>query len=399
VAIRELMTDPAMGRYEWSQMAPPLRKAFYDRATNYYRSLLQEDASDPSLQYETAVGYRSLAYLHEGALEYAQAEKCSRQSVAILKKLSRESPEVADYRHQLGYSLFGLAQILAQTNRPEECEAAHRRSLAIYEKLCIEQPNVADYPEMLLKVSRYSGEALLSRNRFQEAEQAFRRAIEVYAEWQTRLPDGMDDAERSLAALTRLLELRSRNSTSEKPLEAGGGESNALDAKFLNELELAPASWDSRQISSMEKTLLAWAKRVSRPLKNGDFSAGLHGWTVEGSGAFGVYSTPTGPAFTTYGAHQDADTGRIYQCFKVPEDATALRFQMFGGSDEKKRYVALWQEELVWQHATAHNDNTPFEVQWDLTPLRGEVVTLEIVDHDREPYGFISAQHFLIVRP
>jgi hypothetical protein len=252
---------------------------------------------------------------------------------------------------------------------------------------------------MLIKVSYYFGDILLRQNRSQEAEQAYRRALEVYGSWNTRLPDDILEVEKSLVALTRSIELRSRDSTSEKPFETTTGKSEVPDEEFPAALELAPASWESRKISSTEKTLFAWAKQTSRPLTNGDFSAGLEGWTVEGSGDFGVYSTPAGPAFTTYGAHQDADTGRIYQCFKVPKDATVLKFLIFGGSDEKKRYVALWQHEHVWHHATARNDNTPFEIQWDITPLRGEVVTLEIVDHDREPYGFISARDFLIVRP
>ena len=53
----------------------------------------------------------------------------------------------------------------------------------------------------------------------------------------------------------------------------------------------------------------------------------------------------------------------------------------------------------LWEHATAHNDNTFFAVRWDLKPLRGEVVTLEIVDHSRDAYGFIGVRDFVIARP
>jgi hypothetical protein len=60
--------------------------------------------------------------------------------------------------------------------------------------------------------------------------------------------------------------------------------------------------------------------------------------------------------------------------------------------------VALWRQGEVWKHLTAHNDSTFIDVQWDITPLRGEVVALEIVDHARGPWGFISARNFLIVR-
>jgi serine/threonine protein kinase len=189
VAIRELMTEPATGAAEWSQLTPALRKAFSERAANYYHSLVQEDESDPSLQYESAVGYRSLAYLHEKAREYAQAEKFSTQSIAILERLSRASPDVVEYRHQLGYSVWELAGILALTNRPDASEAAFRRSIALYEQLCAERPDVPDYPVMLIKISCYFGDELLRQNRIQEAEQAFRRSLEVHSKWVDRLPE------------------------------------------------------------------------------------------------------------------------------------------------------------------------------------------------------------------
>ena len=131
--------------------------------------------------------------------------------------------------------------------------------------------------------------------------------------------DQAGERDKAVAALTKSLELRDSDGTPQRPFEAATGDSQVSDADFLTALELDPASWESRKISSTEKAAFAWAKQTSRPLTNGDFSAGIQGWTVEGGGTFGVYSTPTGPAFTTYGTHQDSDTGRLYQCFKVPD--------------------------------------------------------------------------------
>jgi len=39
---------------------------------------------------------------------------------------------------------------------------------------------------------------------------------------------------------------------------------------------------------------------------------------------------------------------------------------------------------------------TPFGVSWDVAPLRGEVVTLEIVDKSTSPWGFIGVQGFAL---
>lgn len=202
--------------------------------------------------------------------------------------------------------------------------------------------------------------------------------------------------DEAVIALTKALELRDGNDA--RPVTANSP-SKITTENFLTAIELDRANWDSRNIPQTEQSAVAWAEKIACPLTNGDFSDGLQGWTVEGGGGFGVYSTPTGSAFTTYGAHHDADTGRLYQCFKVPDDAVSLNFSLQGGADAERRYVALWQRDRVWEHATARNDNTFFSLQWDLKPLRGEIVTLEIVDHSRGPFGFITARDFSIQRP
>ena len=173
------------------------------------------------------------------------------------------------------------------------------------------------------------------------------------------------------------------------------------DAEFLTALELDPANWESRKISSTEKAAYDSAKQTSRPLTNGDFSAGIQGWTAEGGGnSFGVWHDSIGTGFTTYGAHQDADTGRLYQCFKVPDDATALKFLLQGGSDEKRDFT--WPSGGRTMSANTPRLATTMHFSKSngiLRPLRGEVVTLEIVDHTRDGYGFIGVRDFAIVRP
>jgi hypothetical protein len=46
---------------------------------------------------------------------------------------------------------------------------------------------------------------------------------------------------------------------------------------------------------------------------------------------------------------------------------------------------------------TGRNDNTPFRVSWDVKPLRGQVVTLEVVDASTDTWGFIGVQGFALV--
>ncbi len=99
IAIREIMTKAAIGSGEWSQLPPPLRKRFAEEAIKFYEGLLQESNPNPSLRYETAVGYRSIGAMHATAGEIPQAEAAFRRSVAILDPLVTEHPANPDYQH------------------------------------------------------------------------------------------------------------------------------------------------------------------------------------------------------------------------------------------------------------------------------------------------------------
>jgi HEAT repeat protein len=153
----------------------------------------------------------------------------------------------------------------------------------------------------------------------------------------------------------------------------------------------------TREISRDERAAIAAAERTDRPLTNGNFQHGLEGWIVEGgASSFGTFPRGEGRALTTFGEHQDADTGRLFQCFRVPEDASKLTFKLHGGANRKKTWVALWRKNDRHGQVAARNDNTPFQTHFLLTPLRGEVVTLEIVDNNTDGWGFIGVEDFHI---
>ena len=69
---------------------------------------------------------------------------------------------------------------------------------------------------------------------------------------------------------------------------------------------------------------------------------------------------------------------------------------LHGGANIRATYVALWHRDRLYRRMTARNDNTPFRVRRDVAPLRGEVVTLEIVDKSTSPWGFIGVQGFAL---
>jgi len=168
--------------------------------------------------------------------------------------------------------------------------------------------------------------------------------------------------------------------------------------EFDFKYDAAPTAQSHRKLPKLEAAATAEAVSTARPLTNGDFTAGLDGWQTEGEAKlFQTFIQENTTALTTFGRKKEAGTGRLYQCFKVPADGTELKFLLHGGVDVQKTYVALWQGGQLYRKMTARNDNMPFRVRWDVTSLRGEVVTLEIVDESTAPWGFIGVQEFSLV--
>ena len=95
---------------------------FSDQAIKFYESLIQDDSSDPSLLYDTAVGYRTIAMIHSSWQEFEQAGKYFRKAIAILDRLASEHPTVQQYRHQLAYAHLEFSRMLYQTRRFQEAE-------------------------------------------------------------------------------------------------------------------------------------------------------------------------------------------------------------------------------------------------------------------------------------
>jgi serine/threonine protein kinase/cytochrome c-type biogenesis protein CcmH/NrfG len=213
-AVTRILAKAATGQDQWSKLSPELRKVFSDETAAYYQSLIQEGSADPAVRFETAVGFRSLGYLHGSAKEFDQAEKYYRRSIQTLELLLKDSANDLEYRHQLAYSKTHLGSVLRATTRPAEAQKAYKEAARLYEGLLAQAPTNADYPlelwrcynalfemnrtadlerrtlEFLRKVSVESirdpliwnqiGQRIRGGNRhLDEAEQAFRNAIRL----------------------------------------------------------------------------------------------------------------------------------------------------------------------------------------------------------------------------
>ncbi|MEA2707909.1 MAG: eukaryotic-like serine/threonine-protein kinase [Phycisphaerales bacterium] len=188
VAIRRISLV-ARGSGDWAQLSPALRKKFTEQTMQFYESLLEEGSSEPTVRFETAVGYWSLA-MNLGAAEDERAQKLARQAIAMLEALANESPNFAEYRAQLAWANFVLATKLVAAHQPAEAEAALRVSLKLYERLLIEAPRGED-PVDLVMVYLTLGELALQDGRVEEAENAFRRSMAMH-ELQATKYSGVD---------------------------------------------------------------------------------------------------------------------------------------------------------------------------------------------------------------
>jgi superkiller protein 3 len=150
-AVTRILAKAATGQGEWSQLPPGLRKIFGDETALYYQSLIQENSADQSVRYETAVGYRSLGFLHSSGKEFEKAEKYYRQSIQMLEALLKESGNDVDYRHQLAYSNSLLGSTLRATKRPAEALKAYGKAAELYEGLVAQAPSNPEYPLELSK--------------------------------------------------------------------------------------------------------------------------------------------------------------------------------------------------------------------------------------------------------
>jgi len=189
-AVAAILTRPAAGVGDWSQLTPALRKTFSDEAIRYYQSLLAEGSRDPSLRYETAVGYRSLALLHYRAGEYQQSEQLQRHSIDILSLLTNASPNDFEYRHQLAYSHMALADTLVATTRPAEADTTLQTSVEVYEKLRTLRPDDPDYSVELARCYARWVNVPRDEKPRAEAERVYQHVLDALA----TLPDTIEAA-------------------------------------------------------------------------------------------------------------------------------------------------------------------------------------------------------------
>ena len=211
ITIRDLVADAAKGLGEWSELTPSLRKKFAEQAFGFYQSMLQEESSDPSLQYETAIGYRSIAALHYANKELQQSETLTNQSIVILERLNNEFPNTHVYQWQLGWSYYSLGLTQFRMNKSAEADAALEKAIFLYKVVILRKPDDEQLVE-LFKIGISLDKQRRSRGDFSHAW--IEELVSIYKDAVSRAPESafahaylgyaLDEANRRGEAIVEL---------------------------------------------------------------------------------------------------------------------------------------------------------------------------------------------------
>jgi tetratricopeptide (TPR) repeat protein len=217
--VARTVVGPALGLGQWSGLPPQMRIIFANEAVEYYETLVQVASTDPDMQYETAVGYRSIGFMfqRQPMKDDVRAEELVRKSIAILEPLVQQHPENQQYRQQLGWSNWVLTMTLQQTERLAEAEEHAARAAEIYERLVEEDPANLDFCIELITVYARLGELLRNAGRLEEAADAFRRSAGAY---EGRVVEGDNPPPRWTLAINNQWQLTCVLLTMGRPQEA-----------------------------------------------------------------------------------------------------------------------------------------------------------------------------------
>ncbi|MBN1902126.1 hypothetical protein JW926_12450 [Candidatus Sumerlaeota bacterium] len=156
--------------------------------------------------------------------------------------------------------------------------------------------------------------------------------------------------------------------------------------KFGFPYNLPPWKERKRTIDASENQYMNEAIKSGGILSNADFQNGLENWRKEGDGSKFIPSASE-KKVTTF------QKGRIYQTFIVPKNADKMTFLISGAMNPGELYIALWDREILWRKATGADAGNPAEIRWDVKPLRGKAVTLEICDYSSDPEDFLCIKN------
>jgi serine/threonine protein kinase/tetratricopeptide (TPR) repeat protein len=178
-SISSIMTKAATGQGPWVELSPQMRKIFADEVVNFYDGFLQADSSNPSVQFETAVGYRSIGELRHLWGDSHAAEKLIQKATDTLSRLVAKYPNRTEYQVQLAYGHYMLGAALRHLKRSAEAEAAYQKAFDLYESVTRQSSRDQDLAAEISLCVKALAQVQQSRGGAADADQTINRFLKL----------------------------------------------------------------------------------------------------------------------------------------------------------------------------------------------------------------------------
>jgi eukaryotic-like serine/threonine-protein kinase len=147
------------------------------------RAILERLARDhPAVaQYwsDLAGSYNNTGILLRATGRVTEALESFRRALEIRERLVRDDPAVADYQRNLAVSHHNLADLQHQAGLPGEALESHRKAMAIEERLERDHPTLAQYRADLARSYEHIGGLLSDTGHPAEAMDSYREALAI----------------------------------------------------------------------------------------------------------------------------------------------------------------------------------------------------------------------------
>jgi serine/threonine protein kinase/tetratricopeptide (TPR) repeat protein len=183
---------------------PQAEKAFCE-ARDMHERLVADFPGSYQYRYQLAVvGNNLSSLLLRVARRTREAEVLQRQSVALLRKLATDCPNVPNFRAHLAGSYINLSKVLSATDRRLEAEQVQGQATSLLEPLVREFPGVLEYRKNLAALVHNQAADLAETGHFKEAEATYRRALALGEALVRAAPAAADYRQQLVATLNNL---------------------------------------------------------------------------------------------------------------------------------------------------------------------------------------------------
>jgi serine/threonine protein kinase/tetratricopeptide (TPR) repeat protein len=178
-ALRALTDDIVQNQMARGTTLTEENKEFLRKIIKHFEgfaAITADDAESRSIREE---GYFRVGKMRYHLGELKEAEAAFNESLALLKQLAAEFPDVPEYRHRLAVNHDVLGGLYSDTGRLKEAETAHADALVLLKQLAADIPASPGVRRDLAGCYLNQGNLFRTTGRLEEAETAYDAALSL----------------------------------------------------------------------------------------------------------------------------------------------------------------------------------------------------------------------------